>query len=62
MKIIMVDNFNRENVSDTLIAENVSEYFGKKIVKYLNNTFSGDTSPDYFKLVTNDYKLFTFEP
>lgn len=62
MKIICVDNFNRESVSDTLVAENVNEFYGKKIVDFLNDKFSGDTTGCWFRLVTNKYKLYEFEP
>lgn len=62
MKIIKVDNFDRENVSDTLVAENVNDFFGKLFVDLLNDKFSGGTSPDYFKLAPDDYKLYKFEP
>lgn len=56
MKIISVDNFGRESVADKLIAENVSEYWGKYIVIMLNEK-QHDDSPNYFKLVDDDYIL-----
>lgn len=60
MKIIRIDNFAREHVADVLIAENVSQYHGRRIVDLLNKTedkiFNGN-SEDYYKLVDNDYKL-----
>jgi hypothetical protein len=62
MKIIQVDNFDREIVSDILIAENVPEHFAELIVTYLNNTLSGPCSLDYYKRVPDDYKLYKFEP
>ncbi len=62
MKIIRKDNFDRENISDSLVAENVGDYYGNFIVKKLNERFSGDRSPDYFMLVENDHKLYIFEP
>ena len=61
MKIIRVDNYARENVSDKLVCENVNEYYGKHIVEFLNNKFSGEHSPDYYELVEDDYKLYIFE-
>lgn len=57
MKIIMVDNFDRELHADRLIAENVDETWGKRIVEWLNSRYSGDYAPDYFKLVANETKL-----
>ena len=56
MKIIAVDNFDRESVADKLIAENVSEYWGKRIVDALNEKLHED-SLYYFKLVPDDYVL-----
>lgn len=61
MKIICVDNFAREDRSDQLVCENVSEYYGKIIVDSLNNKLSGEHSPDFYKLVPDNYKLYEFE-
>lgn len=60
MKIVLIDNYNRENVSDVLIAENVKEYWGKKIVKLLNDK-EGENSENYFELKDDNYKLYKFE-
>lgn len=62
MKIIRVDNFARETESDSLVAENVNDYYGPKIVKFLNDTLSGDHSSAFFRLVSDDYKLYEFHP
>ncbi len=61
MKIISVDNFDRDYKSDSLIAENVSESFAKLIAKLLNKQ-TGMDSQDYFKAVRNDHKLHVYEP
>lgn len=44
--------------SDALICDNVDEYYGKFIVEFLINRFSGTHSPDYFRLVKDDYVLY----
>lgn len=62
MKIIAVSNFNNESVSDVLVAENVSEYYAKYIVEFLNSKFSGTSSPNYYRAVLDDHKLYKFEP
>ena len=62
MKILRVDNFGRESVSDSVIAENVSEYYGRVIIDFLIEKFEGNNSSDYFKLVADDYKLYEFKP
>jgi len=62
MKIIRKDNFDRDTVSEHLIAENVSPFYGRIIVEALNEELSGDNAPDYFKLVPDSHKLYTYEP
>jgi len=62
MKIINVDNFDREWVDDKVVCENVSEYYGGIIVDFLNDRLSGDHSSDFYKLVENDHKLYAWEP
>lgn len=56
MKIVQIDNFDRDYVSDVLIAENVNEHFGKLIVDFLNSRESV-TSERYFVLRQDSYKL-----
>ena len=58
MKIVRIDNFNRDTVSDVLVCENVNEYYGKFLVEALNNKYSGDYSEDFFRLVEDDYVLY----
>jgi len=62
MKIIKVDNFGRDSVSDELVAENVSQFYGEAITDFLIDRFSGASSSDFFRLVPDDYKLYHFEP
>jgi len=57
MKIICVDNFNRESITDDLVCTNVSEYYGEYIVDFLNKKFGGDNSFNFYRLVNDDYKL-----
>lgn len=60
MKIIAVDNYARENVSDTLVAENVNSYYAPVIAKYLNDDPRHEDS--FYKAVEDDYTLYTWEP
>jgi len=62
MKIIARSNFDNEQVSDKLIAENVDPNFGIAITAYLNTIFSGADAEFYFIWVTDDYRLYKFEP
>lgn len=61
MKIVCVDNYDRESISDELICENIDKHYGKDIVEYLNRKH-GDESPHFFRLVEDDYKLYEFQP
>ncbi len=62
MKIIGVDNFDRENHSDILVAESLNEYYAKTIVEFLNNKYGNEYAPYYFRVVPDNYKLYRFEP
>lgn len=62
MKVVCVDNFARETVSDKLICENVNPFYAKWIAELLNDKFSGDESSRFYKAVNDDYKLYEFEP
>ena len=53
---------DREHVSDSIVAENVNEWYAKKIVEFLNERFSGNHAPDYFRAIPDDHKLYEFEP
>lgn len=55
-KVIKVDNFNRESVSDVLVKDNVSEEEGDNICKEKNKDCS-DTSEWYYMCVSADYEL-----
>jgi len=60
-KIVGVSNFNSEHVNDILIADNLNYYHGNLIVKLLIDTMH--KYDDYFpKLVSDDYKLYKWEP
>lgn len=61
MKIIAVDNFDRETHDDVLVCENVNEFYSKVIVEFLNDKYSGEHASEYYKAVEDDYKLYKFE-
>lgn len=60
MKIIAIDNFDRDWVSDTLICENVNEHYGKILVDYLNKRQS-EMSQDFYVLKEDEYKLYVYK-
>ena len=59
MKIVLVDDFNRETVNDVLLKDNLSLEEANKIAEeYNKNTHSG-----YFALVKEDtYILYEYDP
>lgn len=57
MKIIRVDNFDRDNKPDKLVAENVDLFYADAMIKDLNDRYSGISSPYFFKLVSDSYEL-----
>lgn len=60
MKIIQVDNYNRDTYDDILICENISASIGINIVDFLNEKYSGEHSSAYFKLVEDDHVLYKY--
>lgn len=64
MKIIGVDNFDRETRSDILVAVGITSVnLGEVMVKALNEKFCSHSGDDtFFKLVPDDHKLFKYEP
>ncbi len=61
MKIIQTDNFDRDTESDSLVCENINEYYGRIVVEHLNEKLSSSISPYFFQLVKDDHKLFEVE-
>ncbi len=61
MKIVGVSIFNEETVSDILIAENVPDYFSKRIVNLLNEYEVFEHSKYFFHEKPDDYILYKFE-
>lgn len=54
MKIIAVDNYNRESIADVLVCENVTNtYIGDLITEFLNSR----ATDSYYKLVDDEYRL-----
>lgn len=61
-KIIRTDNYGRETVSHTLLCENItSEEIGKLFVATLNSSSSRNPS-DWYRLVSQEHKLYVWEP
>ena len=62
MKIIKVDNFNREFVSDDLIAKELTEHYADLIVDFLNARYTSHSSSIFYKAVDDAHKLYQFKP
>lgn len=56
MKIVRVDNLNRDYVEEILVCENVHEGYGQQIVDWLNSD-DERCYQDWFELKADDYKL-----
>lgn len=62
MKIIRCDNFNRETVSEGLVAENIKyEREAQIMLKALQDS-AHNNSPDWYRLEQDDYVLYKWEP
>jgi len=59
-KIIGVSNFSLDSVDEILICDNLSKYYGEKIVKFLEDD-AHDTDTYFPRLVRQDHKLYKFK-
>ena len=58
MKIVCASNFNLDLYQETIVAENVSGFWGKELVDTWNQNRATDDGPDYLRLVEDDYELY----
>lgn len=60
MKVVKVDSYDRAEVSDELIHENLSESEAKAQVDYYNSLYTGKDGnhPWWYKAVEDDYVLY----
>lgn len=49
-------------MSDTLVAENASKYYGELITEFLIEKLTSDMGSNYYRLVSDDYELYELEP
>lgn len=63
MKVIAKDNQNRDDVSEWLLAENLTETHAEMIAAAMNTKYcTGDHSAWWYVTKDDDYKLYTWEP
>lgn len=61
VKIISVDNRDKDDSEDVLIADNITVViYADDMVRALNKLYSGPHAPRFFLVVDSDYKLKTF--
>ena len=58
MKIIAIDNYNTEVISDRLIHENLKKHEGEILLKGLN----AHESQWYYRLVEDNHELYVYDP
>lgn len=62
-KVIGVDNFDNEMVSDILVLDDIATMAeAEQIARVMNEAEGGDFAPRYFRAVPDDHKLYKFEP
>lgn len=62
MKIVCIDNFNREHVSDVLVAENVPEHYANRIVDALNAPNDKHAHSECFVYMADHEAIYVFDP
>lgn len=62
MKIIGVDNFDRDYVSDILVCEKIHESYATAVCEALNEKFGGPYATRFFKVVNDDHELYEGKP
>lgn len=61
MKVICVDNFDRETISDRLIQEGLTQTEARTLADELNAK-GGVNAPDFYRVVPDDHVLYVYDP
>lgn len=61
MKIVGIDNYDRETVDDVLVCEHVHDGYAQKLIEFLNAQCH-EAQARFFRLVPDDYPLRRWEP
>jgi vacuolar-type H+-ATPase subunit C/Vma6 len=62
MKVAQVSNKDDESYIDRFITESIDYAMAKIIARALNKELSSMVSPDYYRVVADDYELNRREP
>ncbi len=58
MKVVLTDNYNRDNVADRLFQENLDEDAAKKVAKDYNDSHANMNWDWWAEVKPDDYKLY----
>lgn len=56
MKVVRVDNFDRDYIPERLMAEKLTDEEARVIATALNAHFSGPHASHYFRVMADDYQ------
>ena len=62
MKVVKIDNWGRDYISEEVICTCESDSRAIQIAKIFNEKYGGEHSPDYFKCYPDSYVAYKFEP
>jgi hypothetical protein len=63
MKIVLCSNFDDPTLDEELVCGDLNdEVYAHTILDCLIERYSGDSAYYYFKLVSDEYELYRFEP
>lgn len=57
-KVILVDNFGRDTVSDELLQENLTDEAAQEMADEYNKAHAGQSYPYFARAVSDDHKLY----
>jgi hypothetical protein len=60
MKVVATDNFNRDHISDVLVAENIDVLSARELAEKLNATM-GPNGDWFHRVVPDFHKLYKWE-
>lgn len=61
-KVVAIDNYGRDHVSDQLVAENLSDEDAQALREEHQRLYGGHNAMRYYVVKPDDYKLFVWEP
>ena len=62
MKVVAIDNYGRETISDVLIKDNLSIEEADALAWRLNSKAGDETPEKYYVVKNDDYELYEFDP